>query len=179
MENAIQDLVNMGDIDSLYEVMTEHEDFIYCFDAAEGLIRLGDKRGVEFLVDAAQSEDEDIRGIAQEMLDSPEVRRKCEEFEGEKKKERQAALESVRKRIAEGKKVFIYKTIFLPSSYFINPNPSEDGKSVDALNDFGFEGWEVAAFFPLPSAGLRGNPGGHFLIKKEVSANESAELDDL
>lgn len=179
MEAAIQDLINMGDIESLYEVMTEHEDFIYCFDAAEGLITLGDKRGIEFLLDATQSEDEEISGVAQEMLDSPEVRRKREELEGEKKKERQAALERVRKRLAEGKKVFIYKTIFLPSSYFINPDRSDDGDSVDALNDFGFDGWEVAAFFPLPSAGLRGNPGGHFLLKKEVSANESAELDEL
>jgi hypothetical protein len=179
MEAAIQDLVNMGDIDSLYEVMTEHEDFIYCFDAAEGLIMLGDKRGIEFLVDATQSEDEEISAVAEEMLASPEVRRKREELEGDKKKERQAALESVRKRIAEGKKVFIYKTIFLPSSYFINTDRSEDGDRVDALNDFGFEGWEVAAFFPLPSVGLRGNPGGYFLLKKEVSASESAELDEL
>lgn len=193
MESAIQDLVKMGDIDSLYEVMTEHEDFIYCFDAAEGLIMLGDKRGIEFLVDATQSDDEDINAVAREILDSPEVRRKREELEGDKKKERQVALESVRKRIAEGKKVFIYKTIFLPSSYFISADPSEDGDSVDALNEFGFEGWEVAAFFPAPNVGLRGSfgmgaapvtvsgnlTGGYFLLKKEVSANESAELDEL
>jgi len=185
MEQAIEDLVRMGDIDSLYEVMTENEDFMYSLDAAEGLIILGDKRGVEYLLDATQSDDEDISGVAQEILDSPEVRRKHEELDAAQKKERQAALENVKKRIAEGKKVFIYKTVFLPSSYFISAVPSEDGDSVDALNDFGFEGWEVAAFLgspggPRASVTMSGRPtGGYFLIKKEVSTSESAELDDL
>jgi len=184
MEQAIEDLVRMGDIDSLYEVMTENEDFMYSLDAAEGLIMLGDKRGIEYLLDATQSEDEDISGVAQEILDSPEVRRKREELEVDQKKERQAALENVKKRITEGKKVFIYKTVFLPSSYFISAVPSEDGDSVDALNDFGFEGWEVAAFLGSPSgprtSAMSGRlTGGYFLIKKEVSASESAELDAL
>ena len=185
MEQAIEDLVRMGDIDSLYEVMTENEDFMYSLDAAEGLITLGDKRGIEYLLDATQSEDEDISGVAQEILDSPEVRRKREELDVAQKKERQAALENVKKRITEGKKVFIYKTVFLPSSYFISANPSEDGDSVEALNDFGFEGWEVAAFLGSPgrpgaAVTMSGRlTGGYFLIKKEVSASESAELDNL
>ena len=182
MEQAIEDLVRMGDIDSLYEVMTENEDFMYSLDAAEGLIMLGDKRGIEYLLDATQSDDEDISGVAQEILDSPEVRRKREELDVDQKKERQAALENVKKRIAEGKKVFIYKTVFLPSSYFISAVPSEDGDSVDALNDFGFEGWEVAAFLGSPGAAVTISgrlTGGYFLIKKEVTAGESAELDAL
>jgi len=185
MEQAIQDLVDMGDIDSLYEVMTENDDFMYSLDAAEGLIMLGDKRGIEYLEDAIQSDDEDISGVAQEILDSPEVRRKREELDGNKKKERQAALEDVKKRIAAGRKVFIYKTVFLPSSYFISANPSEDGDSVEALNDFGFEGWEVAAFLGNPGGSgaavtMSGRlTGGYFLIKKEVSTGESAELDAL
>jgi hypothetical protein len=185
MEQAIEDLVRMGDIDSLYEVMTENEDFMYSLDAAEGLIILGDKRGIEYLLDATQSDDEDISGVAREILDSPEVRRKREELDVDQKKERQAALENVKKRIAEGRKVFIYKTVFLPSSYFISAVPSEDGDSVEALNDFGFDGWEVAAFLgspggPRASVTMSGRPtGGYFLIKKEVSANESAELDAL
>ena len=184
METAIQDLVNMRDIDSLYEVMTENDDWMYCLDAAEGLIMLGDKRGIEFLMDATQSDDDDIRSVAREILDSPEVRRKREELEGDKKLERRAALEIVRKRIQEGKKVFIYKTVFLPSGYFMSSEPSEDGDNVEALNDFGFEGWEVAAFFANPGAPshitMGGKlTGGYFLIKKEISASESAELDDL
>lgn len=184
METAIQDLVNMGDIDSLYEVMTEHDDWMYCLDAAEGLILLGDKRGIEFLTAAAESEDEDIRAVAREILDSSEIRRKRDELEVDKKLERRAALETARKRIQAGKKVFVYKTVYLPAGFFISEDPSDDGDRVDALNDFGFEGWEVAAFFGNPGVAapitMGGKlTGGYFLIKKEITATESAELDEL
>src|SRR5690242_6382573 len=115
MESAIQDLVNMRDIDSLYEVMTENDDFMYCLDAAEGLVILGDERGVEFLLEAAESDDEDISTIAKEIIDSPQVRRKREEIEVDRKRERQVLFEGARKRIQEGKKVFLYKTVYLPA----------------------------------------------------------------
>jgi hypothetical protein len=184
MESAIQNLVNMGDIDSLFEVMTENEDFMYCLDAAEGLVVLGDKRGIEFLVDATQSEDEDISAIAQEILDSPEIRRKRDEIEIDKKQEREAMTETAKKRIREGKKVFIYKTVYLASSFFISDESSEEGESVPALNDFGFEGWEVAAFIGKASRATplspNGSPsGGYFILKKQVFADEISELDEL
>ncbi|SRR5258706_1436854 len=184
MEPAIQDLVNMRDIDSLYEVMTENDDFMYCLDAAEGLVMLGDQRGVEFLQEATQSEDEDISTIAQEILDSPEVRRKRDELQVDKKREREAFLEAAQKRIREGKKVFIYKSVYLPASFFLGNELAEDGESVPALNDFGFEGWEVTAFVgkvgrasPLSADGNLS--GGYFLIKKEISADEISELEEL
>jgi hypothetical protein len=184
MESAIQDLVNMRDIDSLYEVMTENDDFMYCLDAAEGLVMLGDKRGVEFLVDAAESNDEDISTIAQEILDSPQIRRKREELEVDRKRERQIIFEDARKRIQEGKKVFLYKTVYLPASHFISSDPSEDGDNVDALNEFGADGWEVAAFLGNPGGAspvtMSGKiSGGYFLIKKEISPDEVSELDEL
>jgi hypothetical protein len=188
MEQAVQELVKMGDIASLYEIMTEHDDFIYSLDAAEGLITLGDERGADFLMAAAESEDEDIRDVAREILDSPEVVSKLKTLEGASKKDNVAALAAARERIAAGKKVFIYKTIFLPATYFISADPSDDGDYVEALNDFGFEGWEVAAYFPMSTLPGRGSSpitlsgkvtGGHFLIKKEISASDNAELEDL
>jgi hypothetical protein len=184
MSSAIQDLVNMGDIDTLYEVMTEHEDFMYCLDAAEGLVKLGDIRGIEFLEDATQSEDEEISAVAREILDSPEVRRRREDIEIDKKQERQAMTESARKRIQEGKKVFIYKTAYLAASFYIGDEFPEEGQNVPALNDFGFEGWEVAAFIGKVSRAnplsANGSPsGGYFLLKKEISAAEISELDEL
>ena len=187
MEQAVQELMRMGDIASLYEVMTEHDDFMYSLDAAEGLISLGDMRGVEFLQDALESEDEDIREVAREILESPEVIRKRKEFETVEKKDNTAALAAVRQRIAEGKKAFIYKTIYLPADHYISVDSSDGGDYIEALNDFGFEGWEVVSFFPvsiLPGGAapisISGRvTGGHFLIKKEVTANDSADLDDL
>lgn len=192
MEQAIQDLVNMQDVESLYDVMTENDDFLLCLDAAEGLVQLGDERGIDFLVDATQSEDDDIRTVAQEILDSPEVRSKREEIERENKRDMQALLEPARKRLQQGKTVFVYKSLYLPSNYFMSAIPAEDGDKVDALNEFGFEGWEVAAFIPAamtprrgsaegasPIAARAGLGGGYFLLKKEIRADESAQLDEL
>jgi len=182
METSIQDLVKMHDIESLYEVMTENDDFMYCLDAAEGLVLLGDQRGLEFLTDALQSDDEDIRDVAQEILDSPEVRRKREDLDVDQKHEHEEYL--ARKRLQAGKKVFIYKTVYLSASFFLSNELAEDGEDVPALNDFGFEGWEVAAF--VGKVG-RANPisangnlsGGYFVIKKELAADEISELDEL
>jgi hypothetical protein len=187
MEQAVQELVKMGDIASLYEIMTEHEDFMYSLDAAEGLIMLGDGRGIEFLLNAAESEDEDIRDVAREILDSPEVINKRKEIENVSKEDNTAIIEAARQRIAEGKKTFIYKTIFLPATYYFSDDPSSDGDYIEALNSFGLEGWEVVAFFPVSI--LPGGPapitmsgkvtGGHFLIKKEMTAKDNEELDEL
>ena len=61
MGSQINDLIAMGDIDTLYELMADEDDWIDQLDAAEGLVRLGDMRGLEFLISAEQSEDKKIR----------------------------------------------------------------------------------------------------------------------
>jgi len=184
METAIQDLVKMHDIESLYEVMTENDDFMYCLDAAEGLVMLDDPRGLEFLNEATLSEDEDIRVVAQEILDSPDVRRKRENLEVDNKREREDYIAGAKKRLQAGKKVFVYKTVYLSSSFFLSDESSEDGDNVPALNDFGFDGWEVTAFVgrvgrtsPILSNG--NVSGGYFIMKKELTPDEIAELDQL
>ena len=182
MESAIRDLVNMHDIESLYEIMTENDDFMYCLDAAEGLVTLGDMRGVEFLQDATESEDEDIKAVAEEILASPEVRRMREDVEASKKQARLAVREAARKRLQRGKTVFLYKTIYLPVSDIVSGDISEDGENIEALNEFGGEGWEVAAFFANPEATspitMSGKlTGGYFLLKKEITPDEISELD--
>jgi hypothetical protein len=182
MESAIRNLVNMRDTESLYEIMTENDDFMLCLDAAEGLVTLGDMRGVEFLQDATESEDEDIKSVAEEILASPEVRRMHEDVEATKKQARLAVREAARKRLQQGKTVFLYKTIYLPVGDIISGDISEDGESVEALNEFGGDGWEVAAFFANPEATtpitMSGKlTGGYFLLKKEITPDEIAELD--
>ena len=52
MGSRIKDLVAMGDVQTLYELMSEDEDWMNQLDAAEGLVRLGDLRGLEFLLSA-------------------------------------------------------------------------------------------------------------------------------
>ena len=60
MNSQINELIKMGDRDSLFEVMTGDEDWLTQLDAAEGLVRLGDRRGYEFLLTATMSDDEEI-----------------------------------------------------------------------------------------------------------------------
>ena len=184
MKSDINELVSMRDTESLYEIMTENEDFLLCLDAAEGLVMLGDQRGIEFLEIATESEDEDIQAVAEETLAGPEVRRMREEIEARRRQERQIRREAARKRLQQGKTVFIYKTIYLPASEFVSGEISEDGENVEALNDFGSEGWEVAAFFAnpeAPSAITMGGrlTGGYFLLKKEIHPDEAAELETV
>jgi hypothetical protein len=184
MESAIQDLVKMRDIESLYEVMTEDDDWMLCLDAAEGLVTLGDERGIEFLQDAIESDDEEISAVAKEILDSPEVRRLRDEIASRQRQERQSAFETAKKRLQQGKKVFRYKTVYLPASYFAGETVDEQGENIPALDDFGLQGWEVAAFFSLsdtvPAITMGGKlTGGYFLLQKEIAPDEAAELDEL
>jgi hypothetical protein len=57
MGSQINDLIKMGDIETLYELMAEDDSWVDQLDAAEGLVKLGDIRGLEFLISAEQSED--------------------------------------------------------------------------------------------------------------------------
>jgi hypothetical protein len=184
MESAIQDLVRMKDVESLYEIMTENDDFMLCLDAAEGLVTLGDMRGVEFLQDAAESEDEDIKEVAEEILASPAFRQIREDMEAKKRQERMSMREMARKRLQKGKSIFVYKTIYLPVTDFASGDISDDGQNVEALNEFGGDGWEVAAFFANPEATtpitISGKlTGGYFLLKKEVQPDEAPVLDTI
>ena len=72
MSSQINDLVAMRDVDSLYELMTEDDEWMTQLDAAEGLVKLGDRRGYEFLLTTMMSDDEEILEVAQEIFDSPE-----------------------------------------------------------------------------------------------------------
>jgi hypothetical protein len=184
MESAIQDLVKMRDAESLYEVMTENDDWMFCLDAAEGLVMLGDERGIDFLQEATESEDEEISAVAKEILDSESVRNMQAEIASRQRQERQLNLETAKKRLAQGKKVFRYKTVYLPTSAFVNDDLDENGENIPALDAFGLAGWQVAAFFPtrenVAQVTLSGKPtGGYFLIQKEIAPDEISELDEL
>ena len=63
MSSQINELVRMRDVDSLYEIMTEDDEWLNQLDAAEGLLKLGDRRGYEFILSAMMSEDDGMRAI--------------------------------------------------------------------------------------------------------------------
>lgn len=183
MSSQINELVKMRDADTLFELMTEDEGWMTQLDAAEGLVKLGDRRGYEFLLNATQSDDEDMQAVAREILDSPALARMTAEIEAEQKREHQALIEKARKRIQQGGKVFRYKMVYLPAGEILAEDPLSEGFEVPALDNIGLDGWEVVNVIPRRRAVLVGSvddhfTGAYFLLKKEILPNESTELDN-
>lgn len=182
MSSQINDLVAMRDIESLYELMTEDEEWMNQLDAAEGLVKLGDRRGYEFLLTATLSDDEEILEIANEIFDSPEIARMKREIEADREREHRIHIESAQKRLQKGGKVFRYKMVYLAAGALMGDDPLGEGFEVPALDNKGLEGWEVVQMLPTRRALLVGSvddhfTGAYFLLKKEVLPTESAELD--
>jgi hypothetical protein len=183
MASQIDELVRMRDIDTLFELMTEDDKWLTQLDAAEGLIKLGDRRGYEFLLSTLMSEDDEIREVAQEIFDSPELSKMRGEVEAEREQAHRARVDSARKRLQNGGKVFRYKMVYLASEALMGEDPLGEGFDVPALEEHGLEGWEVIHMIPNRRALLVGSidehfTGAYFLLKKEYLPSESAELDN-
>jgi len=182
MTSEINNLVTMRDVESLYEIMTEDEEWMNQLDAAEGLVKLGDRRGYEFLLTATLSDDEEILEVAKEIFDSPEIARMRREIENERESEHRAHIESAKKRLQNGGKVYRYKMVYLAAGALMGDDPLGEGFDVPALDNKGLAGWEVVHMLPTRRALLVGSvddhfTGAYFLLKKEVLPTESAELD--
>lgn len=183
MGSQINDLVAMGDVETLYELLGD-DDWMIQLDAAEGLVKLGDIRGLEFLLSAQDSEDKQVRQVAKEILDSPEISNKRYELEAEDRRAREEKLGIARKRLQQGRKVFRYKMVYLPAGEILDEDPSSEGFDLPALTDHGLEGWEVVGIIPrrkqmLVSVVDDNYSGAYFLLKKEVASDEGQELEDL
>jgi hypothetical protein len=172
----------MGDRDSLFEIMTEDEDWMTQLDAAGGLVKIGDRRGYEFLLTASMSDDEEILEVAREIFDSPELARMRRDIETERENDRRLLIDAARKRLAQGGKVFRYKMVYLAAGSLMGNDPLGKGFDIPALGDHGLEGWEVVSVVPTRRALLVGRvddhfTGAYFLLKREILPSESAELD--
>lgn len=180
MPKPIDELVKMHDLQTLYELMAEDEDWMNQLDAAEGLVKLGDRRGYDFLMSATESEEREVRETAREILDEPEVRRMGDEIQANRAREHQARLENARKRLQQGKPVFRYKMLYLPAGDLLSEDISMEGFNIPALDDMGLEGWEVVNLIPRRTAVLVGSVDDHFvgaylLLKRLVTAEESPD----
>jgi hypothetical protein len=182
MKSQINELIKMGDRDSLFEVMTEDEDWMTQFDAAEGLVRLGDRRGYEFLLTATMSDDEEILEVANEIFNSPELARMRREIEVERENDHRARVESANKRLGQGGKVFRYKMVYLAASALMGNDPLGKGFEIPTLGDHGLDGWEVVNILPARRALFVRSvddhfTGAYFLLKKETLPSDSVELE--
>ena len=82
MKSDIDQLVAMQDTDSLHEIMAEDHEWLNQLDAAEGLVKLGDRRGYEFLLSAAQSDDDGLAPARLSLALTNELLRPCDSRQG-------------------------------------------------------------------------------------------------
>jgi hypothetical protein len=182
MGTQIDNLVAMRDIDTLYELMTEDEDWLTQFDAADGLIKLGDRRGFEFVATAMLSDDDEILEVAKEIQDSSAYIQMQRELEAERDKEHRAHIETARQRLQKGGKVYRYKMVYLAAGALISDDPQSKGFEIPALDDLGLAGWEIVHILPtrktMPVTHAEEQmTGAYFLLKKEILPAESTDLD--
>jgi hypothetical protein len=162
--------------------MTEDEEWMTQLEAAEGLVKLGDRRGYEFLMTATMSDDEEILEVAQEIIDSPGIAGMRSEIEAEQRRKHADHVQSAKKRLQNGGKVFRYKMAYLPAGALMGEALVGEGFDVPALEEHGLEGWEIVHVLPSRRALLVGSvddhfTGAYFLLKKEILPAESADLD--
>jgi len=184
MASQIDDLIRMGDIETLFDLMENDEDWMTQLDAAEGLVRLGERGGLDFIYSAEQSDSREVREYAKEILDDAEVRRKVEDLQAEEKQKRADKIKGARGRIQQGRKVYIYKSLFLPLSEMLGDSPDGEPVDIPSLDDVGLEGWEVINFIPKRGALLVANAdahftGAYFILRKELTKEDVEELDIL
>lgn len=183
MSSKVDELVRMRDTETLYELMTEDDDWLIQFDAADGLVKLGDRRAYEFLMTSMLSDDEDILEVAQEILDSPEFGRMRAEVEAEQTRKRRERILSAKKRLQDGGKVFRYKLVYVPVSALMGEDPLSEGFSIPALEAHGLEGWEIINIIPSRGARMVGSmegifTGAYFVLKKEILPGETSQLEN-
>ena len=181
MGAQINDLVAMGDIETLYELMAEDDDWMTQLDAAEGLVKLGDIRGLEFLRSAQQSEEREIRQVAREILSNPVIEAKRAELEAEADKELLEKKRAGLKRLQSGRRVFQYKMVYLPAGEILDEDPMSEGFEVPALTQYGLDGWEVVNIISRRKQVLvdvvdDNMSGAYFLLKRELTPADSQEL---
>lgn len=172
---AIDDLVRMKDAESLNQLLYESEDFMEQLDAAEGLVRLNDKRGYEFLLMASQHEDEEIRQVANEIMETPEVRRYRAQFNEDRKISRLNMIEKAKLRLRQGRKVYIQKMLYVPSEDLLQEDPLGEGYTIPDLELLTLDGWQVINILPRRHKLLVGMAdehiiGAYFCLQKEVDS---------
>jgi hypothetical protein len=182
MSSKVDELVRMRDTETLYEIMTEDDDWLIQFDAADGLVKLGDKRAYEFIMTSTLSDDEEILEVAQEIMDSPEFARMQADVEAEQARKHAEHIQSAKKRLQSGGKVFRYKMVYLPVNALMEDDPLSEGFKIPALEAHGLTGWEIINIIPSRGARLVGSmegifTGAYFLLKKEILPSEAGDLD--
>jgi HEAT repeat protein len=179
MSSAIRDLVSMKDVESLVEILNDSDDWMDQIDAAEGLVRLGDRRGLDYLLTAKQSDIDDIGRVAREVLADPEIVRMREQIEAEIRFSSKKLIEQAQGRLKAGKKVYLHKVVYVSAAELLQDDTSGEGFELYAVNDAGLDGWEMVNVVPrrqIIGPGEKAAVGAYVFLKKELGLGDSDEL---
>ena len=180
MGSLVSDLVSLRDVEGLLRVLDEGDDWMDQMDAAEGLVQLGDRRGLEYLLVARQSDIEEVQQCAAEILNDADIRRMREQIEAGMRFDSQKLVDAAKERLKKGRKVFLHKVIPLSNADVMQDDPSGEGYEVYDLNDAGLAGWELVGILPrrqlLPPGDARG-AGAVAFLRRELGPGEEAELE--
>jgi len=183
MSTDVNNLVAMRDIETLIELMEDNDDWLLQLDAAEGLVKLGDRRGLDFLLTARESDSDEVVQVVKEILANPEAARMKADIEAEERRAREIALQKAKARLQKGKKVFRYKMIYLASGEFLNEATASSEYNLPALDEEGAQGWEVIHVLPHRGTALAESSdlmrGAYFLLRREFTPDEAGELDSI
>ena len=135
MGKDIDELVRMNDAQTMFELMEDSDDWMVQLDAAEGLAKLCERAGLDYLLNAGQSDSREVREYAREILDDPATRRKIEELEAAEKRKFAEKVLGARGRVQKGRKVFIYKSLFLPLGEMLGASPDGAAGGIAALDE--------------------------------------------
>ncbi|PIV26804.1 MAG: hypothetical protein COS37_04500, partial [Anaerolineae bacterium CG03_land_8_20_14_0_80_58_20] len=102
MGKEINELVRMNDAQTMFELMEDSDDWMMQLDAAEGLAKLGERAGLDYLLSAGQSDAREVREYAREILDDPATKRKVDEIEAEEKRKFAEKVLGARGRVQKG-----------------------------------------------------------------------------
>jgi hypothetical protein len=181
MKSQVNDLVSMRDVESLAEILAESEDWMDQMDAAEGLMQLGDRRGLEHLLIARESEIDEIRQVAREILADPETKRLREQIDAALHYGHQKLVEAARIRLQKGKKVFLHKVVYISPGELSQEDENGKGIHLLELDDAGLEGWEVVSVLPrrnvITGEGRESTPVVYAFLKRQLDPDEAADLE--
>ncbi len=174
MGQQINDLVRMGDVQTLYELMSEDEDWMIQLDAAEGLVRLGDIRGLEFLRSAQHSESREVRNVVSEIFADPAIQMRRDELEAADRAALRVRRQAGLKRLQAGGKVFQYRMVYIPAADIMDEDPGSEGFDIPELTEYGLDGWEVVNIISRRRQMLKdvvddNMSGAYFLLKRELA----------
>ena len=107
-----------------------------------------------------------------EIFDSSELAKMRREIEAEREREHRTRVESARRRLQNGGKVFRYKMVYLTAGALMGEDLLGQGFDVPALEEHGLEGWEIAHVLPSRRALWVGSvddhfTGAYFLLKRK------------